>query len=81
MYPSRTGPRSNPGPLLFLWIRVRIVSFHRFEYTSERTKAIRGTTKRGVKSVCDAWQSFSMEASVRLPCDVLQKWSGSEPWR
>jgi hypothetical protein len=41
------GPRSNPGPLLFLWMRVRIVSFHRFECTSERTKAIRGSTSAG----------------------------------
>jgi hypothetical protein len=30
---------------------------------------------------CDAWQSFSMEASVCLPCDVPQKWSGLEPWQ
>jgi hypothetical protein len=30
---------------------------------------------------CDAWQSFSMEASVRLPCDVLQKWFGLESWQ
>src|SRR5258708_21098632 len=30
-------------------------------------------------SLGDAWQSFSMEASVCLPCDVSQKWSGLEP--
>src|SRR6266705_6285396 len=34
--------------------------------------------KRGIKSVCDASQSFSMESSVCLPCDVPQKWFG---WR
>jgi hypothetical protein len=30
-------------------------------------------------SLGDAWQSFSMEASVCLPCDVSQKWFGLEP--
>ena len=29
----------------------------------------------------DAWQFFSMEAPVRLPCDVPQKWSGLELWQ
>jgi hypothetical protein len=29
----------------------------------------------------DALQSFSMEASVCLPCDVPPKWSGLEPWQ
>jgi len=38
-------------------------------------------TCRRIKSVCDASQSFSMEASVCLPCDVPQKWSGLEPWQ
>src|SRR5438132_11637558 len=35
--------------------------------------------KRGIKSVCDASLSFSMEASVCLPCDVPQKWFGLGP--
>src|SRR5258706_540160 len=35
--------------------------------------------RRRIKSVCDASQSFSMEASVCLPCDVPQKWFGLEP--
>ena len=34
---------------------------------------------RRIKSVCDASQSFSMEASVCLPGRVPQKWSGLEP--
>jgi hypothetical protein len=34
-----------------------------------------------IKSAADAWQSFSMEASVCLPCDVPQKWSGLKPWQ
>src|SRR6266436_9848651 len=37
------------------------------------------STGRRIKSDCDAWQSFSMEASVCLPCDVPQKWFGLEP--
>jgi hypothetical protein len=34
-----------------------------------------------IKSACDAWQSFSMEASVCLPYGVPQKWSGLVPWQ
>src|SRR5713226_236859 len=34
--------------------------------------------ERWIKSVCEASQSFSMEASVCLPCGVPQKWSGLE---
>src|SRR5947208_14072905 len=34
------------------------------------------STSRRIKSVCDASQSFSMESSVCLPCDVPQKWFG-----
>src|SRR6266436_5998788 len=37
------------------------------------------STSRRIKSVCDASQSFSMESSVCLPCDVPQKWFGLEP--
>ncbi len=39
------------------------------------------STRRPIRFVCDALQSFSMEASVCLPCDVSQKWSGLEPWQ
>ena len=49
------------------------------EGNATRAKAIRSTTRGWVKSVCDAQQSFAMEALGRLPCDVPQKWSDSEP--
>ena len=63
--------RGLPGPLL-RWLRTPRGSFpFAFSPSSAATDQIS----------CDAWQSFSMEASVRLPCDVPQKWSGLEPWQ
>src|SRR5258707_2784885 len=52
-----------------------------FDYTSRTSPLAPTPTSRRIKSVCDVSQSFSMEASVCLPCDVPQTWSGLEPWQ
>jgi hypothetical protein len=58
---------------------------HSFQFFQSRRPHFfsfsRSSTRRRIRFLCDVLQSFSMEASVCLPCDVSQKWSGLEPWQ